>query len=106
MFVNDNSADTKSYITILLAVFLIIVSYSFDYYLIVDTNPIGFKYGFNHDSTFLKIWSSFYYSSMIFFWMGIADITANCFASQFVTWSESMVTFLILSYGTFKFLKN
>ncbi|MFN8437115.1 MAG: hypothetical protein U0V72_05685 [Cytophagales bacterium] len=105
-FKKDINSNNSFYILILLSVFLIITSYAFDYFLVYNFfqkcfNPLAVNV-----SIFKKMWLSFYYSSMIFFWMGIADVTSSCTISQMITWAESLVTFFILSYSGFKFLQH
>jgi hypothetical protein len=103
---SDIATSNDHYVLILAAVFLIISSYGLDYFLVYKLAPECFMPLLKGASGIKLLWNGFYYSSMIFFWMGIADINANCTTAQVITWAESMVTFFILSYGTFKFLKN
>lgn len=106
LFDKEINGDKEQYSTILLSVFLIIISYSLDYFLLYSIDITCFQPLLKEAESIKLLWNSFYYSSMIFFWMGIADLNVNCSAGQFITWAESMVTFFILSYGTFKFLKH
>ncbi|HTF80428.1 MAG TPA: hypothetical protein VL947_01840 [Cytophagales bacterium] len=106
IFENKSYADDTQYSLILFSVFLIIISYSLDYFLLYTCDIGCFQPLLKQDNALLLFWNSFYYSSMIFFWMGIADINVSCATGQFITWAESMVTFFILSYGTFKFLRS
>lgn len=106
LFENESASDNSQYSLILFSVFMIITSYSLDYFLLYTCDVGCFQPILKSAGSLKILWNSFYYSSMIFFWMGIADINVACSTGQFITWAESMVTFFILSYGTFRFLKN
>lgn len=86
------------------SIFLIIFSYSLDFFIIQLVDNKSFT-GIPIDTPWYKLlFKMFYYSALFFFWMGVSNILPNSTCTEFITLAESMVTFFTLYYGTLNFV--
>ncbi len=86
------------------SIFLIILSYSVDFFIVQYIDIKSFS-GIPIDTPWHKLlFKMFYYSALFFFWMGVSNILPNSTCAEYITLSESLVTFFTLYYGTLNFV--
>jgi len=106
IFEINSLTPNKHRIFVILAILLILFSYSSDLTFIQFISPIHFE-GIDTNLPLAELFfKMFFYTSHFFFWMGVVHIYPKSFPAEYITLMISTTTFITLAFSTLRFITH